>query len=440
MSPPRPDLTSTRLRALLGRTTAAAEMAHSIEIARSTACESVFYQLDAAVALEYATRSNPQSALAGLAVGVKDLFDVQGQATRAGSKVLGDVAAADAPAVARLRAAGGVLLGRTAMNEFAFSGTGINPHFGTPRNPGDALTHRLPGGSSSGSAVAVATGAVFIGLGSDTGGSVRIPAALCGVVGFKPTTGLIATNGAVPLSTTLDTVGPIARSVRDAALAFELLAHRRIDATGPATLTGLRVGVPSTLMTDALDDQVARDFDRALRRLSQHGAKVVTFDMPLLAELAGIQGLVGFSSVEGLAWHRRHGSWAQREQIDPRVTARLNPAQSALAIDYADLLHQRTAWVAKAVVQLSAFDVLASPTVATTAPALADAAHADSFFAINATLLRNTAPINFLGGPALTLPMNAPGTLGTGLMLWGPPHADTTVLQVASAAESLLCP
>ncbi len=438
-SPARGDLHATRQAIALGQTSARAEMQTSIDIARSGACESVFYRLDADSALLTAQSCSPGSPLAGLAVGIKDLFDVAGQVTAAGSKVLAErpAARADAPAVARLRGAGGALLGRTAMNEFAFSGMGLNPHFGTPRNPLDAAVHRLPGGSSSGAGVAVATGAVFIGLGSDTGGSVRIPAAVCGVVGFKPTTGIIPTTGAVPLSTTLDTVGPLARSVRDAVLAFELLSATRIHLE--PSLKGLRVGVPRNSVLDSLDASVATAFERALSRLSAAGAVVDVFDLPELAELAPLQQKAGFSSCEGLAWHVRQGSWSRRSEIDPRVVARMTVAEQTRAVDYLELVHQRQSWIARTCAKLVRFDVLASPTVPITARPVADVLHDDAaFFATNALMLRNTAPANFLGGPAISIPMQLRGELGAGLMLWGAPHTDAAVLSAALETEKIL--
>src|SRR5579864_3980633 len=183
------------------------------------------------------------SLLAGLPVSIKDLFDVAGEQTLAGSKALDDrpPAARDAPVVARLRAAGAVLIGRTNMTEFAFSGVGINPHFGTPGNPHDRRL--IPGGSSSGAAVSVGDGAAIVAIGSDTGGSVRIPAALCGIVGFKPTKRRIPRGGVIPLSTTLDSIGPLANSVGCCAIADAVMAGEAPSAPAPWPALGLRLGV-----------------------------------------------------------------------------------------------------------------------------------------------------------------------------------------------------
>ena len=195
--------------------------------------------------------------LDGTIISIKDLFDVAGEVTRAGSKVLlaeGKVAMADAPAVARLRAAGGVIVAKTNMTEFAFSGVGLNPHFGTPGNPHNR--RRIPGGSTSGGAVAVADGMCEIAIGSDTGGSTRIPAALCGIVGWKPSKQRVPTEGAFPLSTTLDSIGPMARTVADCARADAVMAGEAWRELEPVNLQGLRIGIPLEFPLEDLDDTV----------------------------------------------------------------------------------------------------------------------------------------------------------------------------------------
>lgn len=437
------DLHATREAIAQGQTSAAQELERCIEIAQSPGCEAVFYDFDAEAARAQLGMSNQDTALATLPIGIKDLYDIASQKTQSGSPALSHLPAAerDAPAVARLRAAGGLIFGRTAQNQFAFSGMGINPARGTPKNATDAAVHRIPGGSSSGAGVAVATGAVFIGLGSDTGGSVRIPAAVNGVVGFKPTTGLIPTEGAVPLSTTLDTVGPLTRSVRDAALAFAILAQRPTPAlpTSPDALKNLRIGVPSTVMLDALDPAVAQAFDSALSALSQAGAHIEHFALPELADIAPLQSKAGFSSVEGLAWHKRHGSWQRQSDIDPRVVLRMGVAEQTLATDYVELVVQRQLWIAHCEQAISRFDLLASPTVPITARPLAEVEHdINAFLSVNAQMLRNTSPVNFLGGPAISIPIHRHGELGVGLMLWSRAGQDDAILSAASLAEQLL--
>lgn len=444
-----PDLLAARAEIAARRTSAQALAEASLAAARTEANRHSFVRRfdDMAQAAARAVDAQhaagaPLPPLAGLAVSVKDLFDVQGQPTTAGSVVLDGraPAAADAPAVARLRAAGAALLGHTNMTEFAFSGVGINPHHGTPPNPVTAAldgTPRIPGGSTSGGAVSVATGAAWAALGSDTGGSIRIPAALQGLVGFKNTARLTPAAGAVPLSTTLDTVCAITRSVRDAVLLHELLAARTVRL--PARpLAALRLAVPSTTMLDGLDAGVAAAFERALARLRAAGAQVEDIALPELAALSTIQSTGGFSAAESWAWHRallaEHG-----KRYDPRVAARIRRGQAMSAADYLDLLQARRDWIAAMAAATAGFDALLSPTVPVVAPPLAPLlADDEAFFAANALLLRNPSVVNMLDGCALSLPCHRPDELPVGLMVWGPALADDTVLAASLAIESAL--
>ena len=262
---PLPDLLQTRARLAQGQSSALDEINRAIAVAQSACCQHVFLRASFDEARAQARdEGNAHRPLAGLAVSVKDLFDIAGQPTPAGSKLLANAAPAtqDCPAVARLRQAGAAIMGRTNMTEFAFSAVGNNPHFGTPANALGVDVPRIPGGSSSGAAVSVATGAAFIGLGSDTGGSIRIPAALNGLVGFKSTARLVPTQGCLPLSTTQDTVGALTRSVPDAVLAHEILAARQV-VRSHAPLGAYRLAVASSLFLDGLEPVVAR----ALMRL-----------------------------------------------------------------------------------------------------------------------------------------------------------------------------
>ena len=384
----------------------------------------------------------PLPPLAGLAVSVKDLFDVQGQPTTAGSAVRAGAvpAVADAPAVARLRAAGAALVGHTNMTEFAFSGVGINPHHGTPPNPATASTDatpRIPGGSTSGGAVSVATGAAWAALGSDTGGSIRIPAALQGLVGFKNTARLTPTEGAIPLSTTLDTVCAITRSVRDAVLLHELLADRAVR-IAPRPLAALRLALPTTTMLDGLDDTVATAFQRSLARLRAAGARIEEIALPELSALSRIQATGGFSAAESWAWHR--GLLAEHEaRYDPRVAVRIRRGESMSAADYIELLHARRRWIAAMAAATVGFDALLSPTVPVVAPPLAPLLDSDdAFFAANAVLLRNPSVVNMLDGCALSLPCQRAGEMSVGLMVWSSALADDTVLDVSLAIEAAL--
>jgi aspartyl-tRNA(Asn)/glutamyl-tRNA(Gln) amidotransferase subunit A len=384
---------------------------------------------------------NP-GALAGLSASIKDLFDVAGEATRAGSTVLVNAApaAGDAPAVARLRRAGAAFIGRTNMSEFAFSGVGINPHHGTPVNPATAAldpTPRVPGGSTSGGAVSVAAGAAWAALGSDTGGSIRIPAALQGLVGFKSTARLVPTEGALPLSTTLDTVSAMTRSVRDAILLHEVLADRRVALAG-RPIAAFRFAVPRTLMLDDLDPTVARAFERALATLAAAGARVETIDLPLLNEVATINATGGFSAAESWTWHRRLLD-EHEAGYDPRVALRIRRGATMSAADYIDLVAARRAWIVRMQAAIAPWDALLSPTVPIVAPPLAPLVADDAaFFASNGLLLRNPAIVNFFDGCALSLPCQADGELPAGLMLWAAALHDDAVLDAALAVETAL--
>lgn len=434
------------------QTSAPQEMERAIAAAQSADCRHAFtrtcFDEARAQAADPALQRLP---LAGLAVSVKDLFDLQGQPTPAGSVVLADAPAAmaDCRAVARLRAAGGVVIGRTNMTEFAFSGVGVNPHHGTPAAHDGRFgalngAARVPGGSSSGAAVSVATGAAFVGLGSDTGGSIRIPAALNGVVGFKNTARRVPTQGALPLSTTLDTVCAMARSVRDAITVHEVLAQRSV-ARSTAPLAALRLAVPTTVFLDGLDAPVARAFERTLAQLRQAGAQITEIDLPPMLQ----QPAYGFAAPESYAWHRELLQRAG-ERYDPRVRKRIEAGATLRAWEYIDLLRSRQHWIADMQACVADYDALLSPTVPITAPLLASVAPADGqdatrdaardaeFFRVNSLLLRNTSPVNLLDGCALSLPCHTAGELPVGLMVWHAALHDDTVLHAGLQIEELL--
>lgn len=387
----------------------------------------------------------PMGPLAGLPVSIKDLFDVAGHPTTAGSRVLADRAPAtcDATAVARLRRAGAALIGHTHMTEFAYSGVGWNPHHPTPANPAtaalDPATPRIPGGSSSGAAVSVAAGAAWAALGSDTGGSIRIPAALQGLVGFKCTARLVPLDGCLPLSTTLDTACAITRSVRDAVLLHEILADRTVRRL-PRPPGRWRLGVPSTLMLEALEPLVARRFEAALSRLSAAGYPIEEFDLPELSELPVLQTRCNFPAAESWAWHRTLIE-AHEAQYDPRVARRIRSGQDMRAADYLDLQRARAQWIERVQARIAGFDALLSPTVPCVAPPIAQiAADDEAFFRVNALLLRNPSVVNFLDGCALSLPCPPAGDWPVGLMLWAAAGHDDTLLSLALAVEATLWP
>lgn len=441
---PLSDLTATLERLRAGHTRAGEELERALATAQGPACRGAFLALG-----DLQARTDPSSAartdlpLAGLPVSVKDLFDMAGQTTTAGSIVLRNAPPArqDALTVARLRAAGATVMGRTHMSEFAFSGVGTNPHFPTPANPADPLVARIPGGSSSGAAVSVATGAAFIGLGSDTGGSIRIPAALCGLVGFKNTARLTPTQGALPLSTTLDTVCAITRSVRDAILAHEVLAQRRVTRAG-APLSAYRLAVPDPVMLDGLDSTVARAFERSLATLSAAGARIERIPLVPLGEAATLQVRGTFAAAESYAWHRELIA-ARGDGYDPRVRVRIARGAEMKAWEYVDLLAARQRWIARMAEAMQGFDALLSPTVPVVAPPIADVAPGDAvrdeaFFRVNALLLRNPSAVNLLDGCAISIPCHVPGELPSGLMLWHGALHDDTVLNIALQAEVAL--
>jgi Asp-tRNA(Asn)/Glu-tRNA(Gln) amidotransferase A subunit family amidase len=393
---------------------------------------------------EAADPANAARPLAGLAVSIKDLFDAAGETTAAGSVALADAPPAreDSPAVARLRAAGGVVIGRTNMSEFAFSGVGINPHFDTPANAADPQQARIPGGSSSGAAVSVATGAAFVGLGSDTGGSIRIPAALNGIVGFKCTARLVPLDGAVPLSSTLDTVCAMTRSVRDAILAHEVLAARSVTRSN-APLSSYRLAVPRAMLLDGLEPVVARAFERSLKALRDAGASIEEIGLPQATDVATVQAGGGFSAAESYAWHRQLLA-GEADRYDPRVRLRIEKGAQMKAWEYLDLFAARRAWIAGMEQALRGFDAMLSPTLPIVAPPIAAVAPGkerdEEFFRVNGLLLRNTCLVNALDGCAISIPCHAPGELPVGLMLWHAALHDDTILNIAQQAEAALAP
>ena len=441
--PPFPgDLHAARLALQAGHVQAPDILAQAALAAQSEACRHVFMPGSPANPAETLKNTPPGDAglaLAGIPVSVKDLFDVAGQVTAAGSKVLAQAAPAqaDCPAVARLRAAGAALVGRTNMVEFAFSGVGINPHYGTPANPADPATARIPGGSSSGAAVSVATGAALVGLGSDTGGSIRIPAALCGIVGFKSTARLVPTAGALPLSTSLDTVCALTRSVRDAVTVHEVLAARQVRLAGKP-LSACRLAVSRTLMQDALSDTVAQAFERSLLILRRTGVRIEEIALEEIGELPAINATGGLSAAESYAWHRKLIAEHQA-RYDPRVALRILRGASMSAADYIDLLAARKDWITRMETRLDGFDAVLSPTAPLVAPPIAGLLGDDTeFFRVNGLLLRNTSVVNMLDGCAISLPCHTPGQLPVGLMLWHAALHDDAVLDLALQVEAAL--
>jgi aspartyl-tRNA(Asn)/glutamyl-tRNA(Gln) amidotransferase subunit A len=377
------------------------------------------------------------SPLAGLPVSIKDLFDVAGEVTLAGSTALDDrpPAQRDAPIVARLRAAGAVIVGRTNMTEFAFSGVGINPHYGTPGNPYDRAL--VPGGSSAGAPVSVADGAAVVAIGTDTGGSVRIPAALCGVVGWKPTAKRISRAGATPLSTTLDSIGPLANSVACCAIADAVMAGDEPAAPDRAPVEGLRLGVPQSFVLDDLAPEVAAAFAEACSALSRAGARVADLPLRELAEYPALSGRGLLVNSEAFAWHEdllgRRGN-----EYDPRVRSRIEFGRDVGAASYIRLCAARADFIARVAARTAEFDALLMPTVAITAPPIAAFAEDREYFRLNGLILRNTSVINFLDRCAVTLPIQPAGVAPVGLMVVGEHGADRRLLAISRGIEAAL--
>lgn len=377
--------------------------------------------------------------LDGVPVSVKDLFDVAGEVTRAGSTALAarPPAAADAPPVARLKQAGAVLVGRTNMSEFAFTGVGMNPHWGTPGNPADRA--RIPGGSTSGGAVSVVDGMAAATVGSDTGGSIRIPAALTGLVGFKPTQALVPREGAVPLSTSLDSIGPLAPSVACCWTLLQILAGREPRPAVPRPAGRLTLGIARAVVFDDAEPAVEQAFEAALAALSAAGVRLVEVDAQEFPEALAAHGPVTFAAAEAFAWHASLLAEAG-DRYDPRVRARIELGRAARAADYVRMVAARGRLIAAWDRRLDGLDAVLVPTVPITAPRIAELEASDeAFMRANRLLLRNTTFANLFDCPAVSLPAPVPaGGLPVGLMAMGRRGADAELAAVAAGIEAAL--
>ena len=396
--------------------------------------------LAAADRVDEARRNGAQlPALAGIPISIKDLFDEAGVVTLGGSTVLVGMAAAkrDSIVVERLRKAGAVIVGRTNLTEFAFSGLGINPHYGTPKNAFDRASARIPGGSSSGAAVSVTDGMAVAAIGTDTGGSVRIPAALSGLVGFKPTARRVPLDGVLPLSFTLDSAGPIAKTVADCALLDQILSAGTEGIPASVRLRGLRFAVPKTVFQDDWSPAVANTFSAALTRLSAAGASIIELPMAEFARAAQVNPRGVISSVEAFWWHRlriKDGA----SKYDPRVIARIRPGEAISAADYIELLHERERFVQEINTAASGYDAMLMPTVPDTAPTIAEVSKDDeSYFRFNGRMLRNPSIVNLFDGCALSIPCHDPGSAPVGMMIAGTQNTDRRILAIGLAVEEV---
>jgi aspartyl-tRNA(Asn)/glutamyl-tRNA(Gln) amidotransferase subunit A len=396
--------------------------------------------LDAADAMDRLRKANAApSRFAGIPVSIKDLFDIRGQVTRAGSRALEDSAPAevDAPVVARLRRAGFIVIGRTNMTEFAFSGIGINPHYGTPKGAWNRGEGHIPGGSSSGAAVSVVDGMAHGALGTDTGGSCRIPAAYNGIVGYKPTQQRIPLDGGVPLSFSLDSFGPLARTVECCATLDAVLADEPIAALRPRPIKGMRLAVPTTVVLDDLDTAVAKTFERALENLSRAGALIEHIEVPEFLDVGIMNTKGGFAAAESYAWHR-YLLTSKGDVYDPRVSLRILRGEGISAADYIDILNARRSFIARTEARIAPYDALVLPTTANTPPKIADLADDKAFTIQNLRALRNCTLINVLDGCAISLPAHRDGEVPVGLMLAAAGGSDRRILELAAGMENII--
>ena len=379
------------------------------------------------------------SRFAGIPISIKDLFDIKGQVTRAGSRALEDSAPAeqDAPAVARLRRAGFVVIGRTNMTEFAFSGIGINPHYGTPKGAWQRGAGHIPGGSSSGAAVSIVDRMAYGALGTDTGGSCRIPAAYNGIVGYKPTQRRVPLDGGVPLSFTLDSFGPLANTVQCCATLDAVLADEPMPVLRQRPIRGMHLAVPTTVALDDLDDTVAKTFERALETLSRAGAQIERIEMPEFLDVGVMNTKGGFAAAESYAWHR-YLLTSKGDVYDPRVSARILRGESISAADYIDLVTARRSLIARAATRLAAYDALVMPTTANTPPRITDLAEDKAFTVANLRSLRNCSLINMIDGCAISLPAHREGEVPVGLMLASSGGADRRIFELAAGMEAAI--
>ncbi len=371
-----------------------------------------------------------EGVLVGAVVSVKATFDVQGYATTAGTKLLGQVPAEqDADAVARLKAAGASILGHTNMTELAYSGVGLNPHYGTPRNPLNA--ERIPGGSTSGGAVSVAMGLADIALGTDTGGSLRIPAAFCGLVGFKPTQQSVPRKGCAPLSDSLDSVGPIAEDVATCRLAWQVLSDSQNTDINVQAMTLI---VPENFGVDQLDDSIKHGFESVIAQIKANGFNVEQMSIDAFEDYKQLP-VWQFSAIES---RRHYGQLLdlESEQLDPRVRKRIARGASVSDQEFADTCWRRQQLISQFRKQ---FDntVFLLPTVACRAPKFSDFAMDEDFDRINLLCLRNTTFANVIDGCSISLPFSYQDE-PMGLLLTAMNGQDTALLALAEQIESVL--
>jgi aspartyl-tRNA(Asn)/glutamyl-tRNA(Gln) amidotransferase subunit A len=436
-------MTDTRIRSrpsAVERLEAALDRIQSPEMEGSKAFTAVFADSargEAAAADRRAAAGSTRGSLDGRIVSVKALFDVAGEVTSAGSAVLRGLPAAvdDAVVVKKLRAAGAVIIGKTQMTEFAFSALGTNPHDGVPGNPSDRK--HAPGGSSSGAVVSVVDGMAEIAIGSDTGGSIRIPAALSGAVGFKPTSGRISTLGAFSLSSSLDTIGPIGSSVADCGIADQVLAGETTARLQPASPETFRLTVARGRLFDRCEPDVLDAFESAVRRLRSYGVRIDDGSIdPALNDIADIDRIGTFPSIEVGTTLRSLGI-SSLDRIDPKTRVRIEAGAGILAVDYVRMARLRHAAIRSFEQTFTEDEVFILPTTPIRAPLLSSVEEDGAFHEFNGLVLRNPRVANMLDCPSISLPLPLDG-LSAGLMLIGRRNADRRLLEIASSVETML--
>src|SRR6266545_4596580 len=357
--------------------------------------------LAAADAMDHLRKANAApSPYAGIPVSIKDLYDIKGQVTRAGSRALEDSAPAeaDAPVVARLRRAGFIVIGRTNMTEFAYSGIGINPHYGTPKSVWNRSVGHVPGGSSSGAAVSVADRMAY---------------------------------GA------LDSFGPLARTVDCCAVLDAVLANEAVQPLQPRPIKGMRLAVPTTIALDDLDEEVAKTFERALETLSRRGALIERIEVPEFHDVGVMNSKGGFAAAESYAWHR-YLLTSKGDVYDPRVRVRILRGEGISAADYIDIVNARRSFIARTELRIAPYDALVLPTTANTPPRIADLADDQAFATQNLRSLRNCTLVNMLNGCAISLPAHREGEVPVGLMLAAAGGSDRRIFELAAGMENII--
>lgn len=384
-------------------------------------------------------RHDGREPLHGIPVSVKDLFDIEGKVTTAGSAVLRGRKPAEqnAAIVNKLLQAGAIIVGKTNMTEFAYSALGINPHYGTPANPYDRESRRIPGGSSSGAAVSVSDGMAAVALATDTGGSIRIPAALCGLVGFKPTARTVPASGCFPLSVSFDSIGPIGKTVACCAAAFSAIRTSANSVRSPIDSSTIKLGVPDCYLLEDQDEHVSRSFESALSRLSEGGILIETMPFKFIEKIPQLSSEGGMVAIEAYQFHEELLRNSASE-YDPRVSKRLLEGQSRNMRDYFEVMNHRKSLIDEFEASLSLYDAFIMPTVPVIAPKIRSLEDEDAYFRANGLMLRNPSVVNFLDGCAVTLPCHEHGTAPAGVSLFSASHKDNELLGLARRAEELL--